>query len=166
MQNLLQISRKVDYALRAMIYLAALPEGTREPQQEVAAKNDIPREFLAKILKTLADGGLVSAQRGPRGGVAIARPASRISFLEVIEAIDGPVVLNLCLDSSQGCSHSAACTMQSVWRAGQERMLDVYRTTTLADLVPRAGEIAPVPLTHGNVRLALGQDVAAPLADR
>jgi Rrf2 family protein len=155
MQHLLQISRKVDYGLRAMIHLAALPEGVREPQQEIAARYDIPREFLAKILKTLADRGLVSALRGPRGGVALARPADRISFLDVIEAVDGPVVMNLCLDETQGCSQGATCTMQSVWRAGQERMLDVYRTTTLADLVPRA-ESAPVPLHHGNVALPLG----------
>lgn len=156
MQNLLQISRKVDYALRAMIHLATLPEGVREPQQEVAARNDIPRDFLAKILKKLVDQGLVSAHRGPRGGVALARPASEISFLDVIEAVDGPVVLNLCLDASQGCSQDSTCTMQAVWRAGQERMLDVYRATSLATLVPGPQSPAPVPLHYGQATLAVG----------
>jgi Rrf2 family protein len=151
MQHLLQISRKVDYALRAMIYLATLPEGTREPFKEVAHKNEIPKDFLAKILKTLADGGLVTALRGPHGGVAISRPPTEISFLDVIEAVEGPVQLNLCLDDSKsGCSLSSTCTMQSVWRAGQERMLDVYRATKLADLVP--GVPAPVPLLLGSAR--------------
>ncbi len=150
MQHLLQVSRKVDYALRAMIYLATLPDGTREPQQEVAAKNDIPRDFLAKILKTLTDRGLVTALRGPHGGVALGRSAREISFLDVIEAVEGPVVLNLCLDTSQGCSQGTTCTMQSVWRAGQERMLDVYRSTMLADLVPRPAH--PVTLNHENLR--------------
>ncbi len=154
MQHLLQVSRKVDYALRAMIYLASLPDGTREPQQEIAAKNDIPREFLAKILKTLADRGLVTALRGPHGGVALGRQAREISFLDVIEGVEGPVILNLCLDEAQGCSQGTTCTMQAVWRAGQERMLDVYRTTKLSDLVPRAA--APVPLNHDNARLTLG----------
>jgi Rrf2 family protein len=162
MQHLLQVSRKVDYALRAMIYLATLPEGTREPLQEVAQKNDIPKDFLAKIVKTLTDGGLVSAVRGPHGGVAMARPATEISFLDVIEAVDGPVVLNVCLDDTKGCSLSTSCSMQAVWRAGQERMLDVYRSTTLAELIARP--TAPVPLTHGSTRLPLGRTGLEPAA--
>jgi Rrf2 family protein len=160
MQHLLQVSRKVDYALRAMIHLASLPEGGREPLHEIAQKNDIPKDFLAKIVKTLADGGLVTALRGPHGGVAIARSPGSISFLEVIEAVEGPVVLNLCLDEQQGCAHSNSCTMLHVWRAGQERMLDVYRSTSLADLVPRPAR--PVQLTHDGARLA---PPAASLAD-
>src|SRR4051794_24352843 len=123
MQHLLQVSRKVDYALRAMIHLAAQPEGTRETLQDIARKNEIPREFLAKILKVLGDAGLVSAIRGPGGGVSMARAPERISFLEVIEAVDGPIVLNLCLDDTKTCSLSSMCTMQGVWKAGQERML-------------------------------------------
>ena len=88
MQHLLQVSRKVDYALRAMIYLASQRDGAREPLQEIAKKNSIPRDFLAKILKVLGDAGLVSAIRGPGGGVAIARPPAEISFLDVIEAVE------------------------------------------------------------------------------
>jgi Rrf2 family protein len=150
MQHLLQVSRKVDYALRAMIYLASQPEGTREPLQDVARKNGIPREFLAKILKPLGDAGLVSAVRGPGGGVALARAASKVSFLDVIEAVEGPVVLNLCLDETKACSQSSICTMQSVWKAGQERMLDVYRTTMLSDLIGHP--VMPVPLTLSAAR--------------
>lgn len=158
MQHLLQVSRKVDYALRAMIYLASLPDGTREPLQDVARKNNIPREFLAKILKVLGDAGLVSALRGPGGGVSIARPPAKISFLDVIEAVEGPVVLNLCLDDKKGCSQAALCTMQAVWKAGQERMLDVYRTTMLSDLTGQM--VTTVPLTLGATRaqVALPRD--------
>lgn len=135
MQLFLQVSRKVDYALRAMIYLASLPPGTREPLQEVARRNSIPKDFLAKILKVLADGGLVVATRGAHGGVAIGRSPGEISFLDVIEAVEGPVTLNLCLsDARDACAIASHCTMQSVWRRGQERMLDVYRSTMLADL--------------------------------
>ena len=123
MQHLLQVSRKVDYALRAMIHLAGLPDGVREPLHEVAQKTGMPKDFLAKIVKVLVDAGLVSALRGPHGGIAIARPPQEISFLDVIEAVEGPVQLNLCLDDTRGCSLSASCTMQAVWRAGQERML-------------------------------------------
>jgi Rrf2 family protein len=154
MQHLLQVSRKVDYALRAMIYLAAQPGSPREPLQDIARKNEIPREFLAKILKVLGNAGLVTALRGPGGGVSIARPPSQISFLDVIEAVEGPVVLNLCLDDTRSCSQSSVCTMQSVWKAGQERMLDVYRTTMLSDLV---GQTLPTP----PIQLGMPRDVVA-----
>lgn len=147
MQHLLQVSRKVDYALRAMIYLAGLPDGAREPLHEIATRNGISKDFLAKIVKTLADAGLVSATRGRDGGISIARSPEGISFLDVIEAVEGPVQLNVCLDDAHNCSLSNSCTMQSVWRAGQERMLDVYRQTSLASLVDRSS--APVPLTRG-----------------
>src|SRR4051794_12913629 len=99
-----------------MIHLAGQPEGTREPLHDIARKNEIPREFLAKILKGLGDAGLVTALRGPGGGVSLARPSARISFLDVIEAVDGPVVPTLCLDDTKSCSLAAACTMQSVWK--------------------------------------------------
>lgn len=145
MQHLLQVSRKIDYGLRAMIHLAGLPEGVREPLHEVATKVGAPKDFLAKIVRVLGDAGLVSALRGPNGGVAIARPAESISFLEVIEAVEGPIQLNVCLDDHKGCSFSSLCTMQSVWRLGQERMLDVYRSTTIAELVPgRARRTQPL----------------------
>lgn len=160
MQHLLQVSRKVDYALRAMIHLATLPDGTRETVDDIAQKNELPKDFLSKILKTLADAGLVAATRGAHGGVSIARPADRISFLDVIEAVEGPVQLNLCLDDSKGCTLSTTCTMQSVWRAGQERMLDVYRSTMLADLVPKAAPAsAPVPLNVGSRSVLGGPEV-------
>lgn len=142
MQHLLQVNRKVDYALRAMIHLASLAPGTRERFAEISAKARIPRDFAAKILKTLADAGLVAATRGPRGGVCLARDPAQISFLDVIEAMEGTIRLNVCLeDGGDGCSISPSCTMQAVWRAGQQRMLDVYRSTRLSDLVNRA----PVP---------------------
>lgn len=136
MQFFLQVSRKVDYALRAMVYLASLPPGVREPFRTVAANNLIPRDFLAKILKVLGDQGLVSSVRGPGGGVCIARDPAEVSFLDVIEAVEGPVTLNVCLsDDSEACAIAPYCSMKSVWRRGQERMLDVYRSTMLSDLV-------------------------------
>jgi Rrf2 family protein len=137
MQHVLQISRKIDYGLRAMIYLAGRPPGERLSFREIARRIDVPEDFLAKILRTLADAGLVASWRGSGGGYGLGRPAESISFLDVIEAIEGPVRINVCLDGGEdgeACSVAPSCTMLSVWREGQERMLDVYRRSTLADL--------------------------------
>jgi Rrf2 family protein len=134
MQHVLQISRKIDYGLRAMIHLAGVPVGQISSLPELATTLHIPREFLAKILKVLAAKGMVRSSRGAHGGYQLARPPREISFLEVIEAVEGPVQLNVCLDHKDRCDVSAGCTMYHVWKSGQDRMLEVYRNTSLAEL--------------------------------
>ncbi len=141
MQQVLTVSRKIDYALRAMIYLASVDPTVLTPFREIARQMGLPEDFLAKILKTLADGGLVRSARGQGGGYQLAKEPREISFLDVIEAVEGPVKLNVCVDEDDpsahdGCKVAAGCTMTAVWKAGQERMLDVYRSTTLAELAP------------------------------
>ena len=150
MQHVLRISRKIDYGLRAMIYLASIPVESVVPFREIARQMDVPEDFLAKILKTLVDQSLVKSTRGPHGGYALARTPVDISFLDVIEAVEGPVALNVCLDGEDACGHTPACTMVDIWRQGQERMLDVYRQTRLAELAFKTttdGQVGLVQLT-------------------
>ena len=139
MQHVLRISRKIDYGLRAMIYLASIPSEAVVPFREIARQMMVPEDFLAKILKTLVDEQLVRSTRGPHGGYTLGKPASEISFLEVIEAVEGPIAINVCLDGEDPCSKASACTMVSVWREGQEKMLDVYRQARLSDLALKPG---------------------------
>ncbi|HYQ81257.1 MAG TPA: Rrf2 family transcriptional regulator, partial [Anaeromyxobacteraceae bacterium] len=79
----------------------------------------------------------VKSSRGPHGGYALGRSPGEISFLDVIEAVEGPIALNVCLDGDDACGRSGTCTMVSVWKAGQERMLDVYRHAKLSELAPQ-----------------------------
>ena len=150
MQHSLQISRKIEYGTRAMAFLASLPDGMTISFREIARKMEIPEEFLAKILKTLVKAKLVRSTRGVHGGYNLGRSASTISFLDVIEAVEGPVGVNHCTEQDKqalGCSLSGACTMHHVWREGQARMLEVYRTTTLDRLAMRSlghGHESPV----------------------
>jgi Rrf2 family protein len=134
MQHVLRISRKIDYGLRAMIYLASIPPEAIVPFREIARRMAVPEDFLAKILKQLVDRGLARSTRGPHGGYALARSADEISFLDVIEAVEGPIALNVCLDDDEACGREPRCTMVSVWRQGQERMLEVYRQARLSGL--------------------------------
>ena len=160
MQHVLRISRKIDYGLRAMIYLSSIRSGTVVPFREIARQMDVPEDFLAKILKTLVDQGLVRSTRGPHGGYALGRGADGISVLDVIEAVEGPIALNVCLDGDDACGHSSSCTMVSVWRLGQERMLDVYRQARLADLAFK-------PADDGRVGLVqLASPLDQPAADK
>jgi Rrf2 family protein len=139
MQHAFQISRKIEYGTRAMLYLASLPDGMTTSFREIARQMDIPGEFLAKILKTLVKAKLVRSTRGARGGYSLALPASQISFLDVIEAVEGPVSVNVCTEKDHGgCHFTGACTMYAVWRQGQEQMLQVYRGTKLDKLAMRS----------------------------
>ena len=154
MQHVLRISRKIDYALRAMIYLASISRDAVVPFREIARQMLVPEDFLAKILKTLVDEGLVKSTRGPHGGYALAKPSAEISFLEVIEAVEGPIALNVCLDED-GCGKAAACTMVGVWREGQERMLDVYRQTKLSELAFKPADDGQIGLVQLQVAAAV-----------
>ena len=157
MQHVLRISRKIDYGLRAMIYLSSIPMESVVHFREIARQMDVPEDFLAKILKTLVDQGLVKSTRGPHGGYALARNPADVSFLDVIEAVEGPVALNVCLDGEDACGHSTSCTMVDVWRQGQERMLDVYRQSKLADLAFKSSANGQV----GLVQLAMPPSLAS-----
>jgi Rrf2 family protein len=134
MQHVLRISRKIDYGLRAMIYLASIPPAMVVPFREIARQMMVPEDFLAKILKTLVDEGLVKSTRGPHGGYTLAKPSADINFLTIIEAVEGPIAINVCLDGADPCGKAEFCTMVDVWRRGQEKMLEVYRETPLASL--------------------------------
>jgi Rrf2 family protein len=152
MQHVLRISRKIDYGLRAMIYLSSLPSGSVVPFREIARQMEVPEDFLAKILKTLVDQGLVKSARGPHGGYALGRSPADISFLDVIEAVEGPIALNVCLDGDDACGRSSTCTMVSVWKAGQERMLDVYRHAKLSELTLKPDDPGQVGLVQLGAR--------------
>lgn len=101
------LSQTVEYALRAMVHMAALPPDTAATSEAIAARTKVPRGYLSKILRDLVVAELIHSQRGPSGGFTVARPASRITILDVINAVDplkritkcplgNPAHLNLC----------------------------------------------------------------------
>ena len=134
-ESVLQIPRRVEYALRAAIALAKVPDTERVSFKCVADDQEIPRDYLAKILRTLVDAGIVASRRGANGGYRLARLPKEITFLEVIEAADSPVALNLCTESGTGCCKSGDCQMVSVWQAAEDAVRIVFGRTTLADVL-------------------------------
>ena len=133
--GVMQVSRKVDYALRAAIYLATQDlKKTCSSTGEIAEIQRIPKKFLEKIIQDLVHSGLVKSKRGPDGGYNLARPAHEISFQDVIEAVEGPIALNVCVDSKDSCNILSRCTMSGVWQEVQRKVVDVFARTTLADV--------------------------------
>ncbi len=129
----MQITRQADYALRAMLYLAKLPPNERAATSQIAETKKIPPSFLAKIISQLSIAGLIHTSRGARGGVTLAREAKEISVLEVVEAIDGPIALNECTVSPEGCPFSEDCPIHDLWCGTQAELVQKLRSTSFAD---------------------------------
>jgi Rrf2 family iron-sulfur cluster assembly transcriptional regulator len=131
----MEISRRTDYGVRVIMDLATLPESARASTQEIAARQNIPAPFLAKIISRLSLSGLVFTYRGAGGGVSLARPASEISLLHVIEALDGPVRLNRCVIEPSACPRDEHCPVHHIWAKAQSELTSLLSDTTFDDLV-------------------------------
>jgi Rrf2 family protein len=134
----MQITRQADYAVRAVLYLARLGGGERAATSTVAEDQRIPPSFLAKIISQLSIAGLLHTSRGARGGVTLARPAREITLLDVIEAIDGPIMLNECVGDEGDCSFDDACPLRDVWCEAQEILVKRLRGTNFQQLLERS----------------------------
>jgi Rrf2 family protein len=131
---LMQIPRRVDYGLRAVIYLSGQDREKCCSIAEIAKQQGMPRKFLEKIIQDLIRGGLIKSKRGSCGGYTLARAPEEISFNDVIEAIDGPIIVNVCLDEHLGCDQMPRCTMIGVWSEVQQKINAVLSGTTIAAL--------------------------------
>jgi len=131
----MQVSRKVDYALRAVIHLANQEAAGRACSvAEIAASECLPRQFLEKIVQQLIHKGLVKSRRGPHGGYVLARDPGEMTFRDVIEAVEGPISLNACVGDHPDCFLIGACGMNRVWAEGQRRVMDLFENTTIASV--------------------------------
>ena len=129
----MRMTAKVDYALRACAELAAAPPGPVKGDQ-VAAAQDIPGKFLARILADLRRAGIVRSQRGSDGGYWLARQAGEISLADIIRAIEGPLA-EIRGDRPETLSyHGAAATLQNVWIALRASERAILEQVTLAHL--------------------------------
>jgi Rrf2 family protein len=137
-----QITRQADYAVRATLYLAKLPVGSRAPTAQIAKDQGIPATFLAKIISQLSVAGIVHATRGARGGVALARPPAEVSLLEIVEAIDGPVALNECTLNQEACPMSNNCPIRPVWCDARAELVERLAGARLGKLVPNGADSA------------------------
>lgn len=117
-----------------MYFLSKLDPNERAATSLIADEQKIPPSFLAKIISQLSIAGLIHTSRGARGGVSLARSPEKISILEVVEAIDGPLSLNECTHSVDGCPFGEDCPLRPVWCEVQVELVDRLRKTTFASL--------------------------------
>ncbi|HTS60707.1 MAG TPA: Rrf2 family transcriptional regulator [Candidatus Acidoferrales bacterium] len=136
----MQLTRAADYAVRVMIHLAGLPPDARVSRSELSAAAECPEQFLSKVLQNLTRAGLIVSRRGNTGGFELDARHRDASLLEVVEAIEGPIRLNLCLNSDHSCSRQGWCPAHLVWAKAQKAMVEVLGATTIGELARSADD--------------------------
>jgi Rrf2 family protein len=135
----MHIPAKADYAIRALLELAA-EGGGPIPGSELAAAQQLPTKFLETILAELRRAGIVHSTRGPEGGYRLARPASAIALADVIRAVDGPLAEVRGTRPEATSYEGAAEHLRDVWIAVRVALRKVLEETSLADVA--AGKLS------------------------
>lgn len=131
---MMELTRKGEYAIRGIVYLASRPGDQVCLLSEIAAAVDVPQTFLAKIFQQFSKIGLVKSFRGTGGGFVLGRTPDKITLLEVVEAVEGPIVPNRCVTGAGDCDRSSACTVHPVWVKVQDQVRDILNSITLKEL--------------------------------
>ena len=136
----MKVSAKADYAVRAVVELAAAGDGPVKAER-IAQAQEIPLKFLENIMSDLRQAGIVGSRRGAEGGYWLARPADEITLAQVIRAVDGPLA-NVRGHRSEAVEyHGSAERLREVWVAVRASLRNVLETVTVADVA--AGELPP-----------------------
>lgn len=131
---MMELTRKGEYAIRGMIYLAQQPQGKVSLISEIALACDVPQTFLAKIFQSFAKIGIINSSRGTGGGFVLGRPAAYITLRQVVEAVEGPIIPNRCLIDSGICDKGGSCNVHDVWRQVQTKVVEVLDSVTIEEL--------------------------------
>lgn len=146
---MLQLTRDGEYGVRAVLFLASQPPGKISHITEIAETQEVPKSYLSKIMQHLVRSGLVRSRRGVNGGFALARPAETITVRQAIEAVEGPIFLNVCLVGKGECRRDDFCPVHQVWQEAQKRLFEVLDGKTMAQLVKDAEAMARAPKKAG-----------------
>ena len=132
----MKVTKEGDYGLRAVILLASI-DGRLASASEISRQQNIPQKFLARIMPKLGRRGLIISTPGSKGGYRPPRRSDQITFLEVLEAIEGPILLNHCLGESCECLHEHLCSMKNIWKNAQVKLMDYFGSITMNQLGER-----------------------------
>lgn len=139
---MLRLSKKADYALLSMRYLAAHADRGAVSARELAEAYDIPAELLAKVLQKLVRARLLASHQGIRGGYGLGRSAQLISVADVIQAVDGPLTVTACSEADHSCDQYTKCNIRDpLWRI-KDRIVSALAATSVAEL---AADMTSIP---------------------
>lgn len=137
--SMLTISREADYAVRLLVHLAAA-NPQRVSSRTLVEAEQVPESFLFKILQRLMRHRVIRSYRGVNGGYRLAVDPERLTLYRLLEIVEGPIGLNVCVLSGQGCELSAGCAVHDVWVAAQKQLRETLESATVAVLARRTLE--------------------------
>jgi Rrf2 family protein len=152
---MLRLTKKADYGLMALKYLAEHPETPSVSAKDIADTYGIPPQLLAKVLQRLAKVGLLRSHAGMNGGYALSKAANTITAFEVIHAIDGPLFITSCTKGSKSCEVEPNCTGKEPLARVNESIANVLRNITVNDLVDHETATSRAAQLHQLVTLSL-----------
>ena len=155
---MLRLTKKADYGLMALKYLAEQAVNGAQSAKDIAEAYHIPPQLLAKILQTLAKAELLISHAGTNGGYSLARSAMEITAFEVIRAIDGPLFITSCITIHGTCDLAGHCTIKEPLRKVNDSIKDLLNGIRIGDLIETepVGQIGPgAALAGGLVSIAL-----------
>ncbi len=141
---MLKLTKKADYGLISLKHIATFGRDRPASTKEMSDAYGIPAPILSKVLQRLVREGFLVSEQGVNGGYRLARDPSLITALEVIRAIDGPVLLTNCFSRQGECEIAESCNVREPLRKVHERIQQVLESITIADL----SDEGPVPLAR------------------
>jgi len=123
-----------EYAIRGLAELSGRSTGGNMLLDQLVQGTDLPRDFMAKIFQKLVRGGILVSAKGRGGGFALARPAHQISLMQVVEAMEGPQLLDRCVVGLERCNDQMPCPQHDLYKPIRQRLKDYLNTTSVADL--------------------------------
>jgi Rrf2 family protein len=152
---MLKLTRKADYGLISLKHMALHGRNRAASAKEMAEAYRIPAPILSKVLQKMAKEGFLVSEQGTNGGYRLARDPAEITALEVIRAIDGPIILTTCLSTDgEECELTSQCTVREPLRKVHEGILRLLASITISDL-SSGDDAAPVAAGSGAGRVAL-----------
>ena len=136
---MISIARHTDYAARLVLHIAALGDDAQVKLDDVAEERRMPIAFIRRLVGRLTKAKLLVARRGAGGGIRLARPAAEISLLDIVEAMEGGVVLNRCVHGGEGCPLKSRCPISCVWNV-VNRQLKESLASARFDVLARTPE--------------------------
>lgn len=153
-----QISRRADYAVRIMIELGLLADRERISSRDISRKTGVPKAFLHKITADLVKANLVSTYAGPAGGLMLRQPREQVNVLQILEAVEGPICLNICLLDPNECARQSICPAHDFWEILQIDISKQLKAMTLSKLVAGALELRKNPRKRPEFETLVLQD--------
>ncbi len=131
----MKFSTSIEYAIHGLAYLARFPADRSVLVSNVAKAIRVPETYLRKVFLQLSRGGILTSQRGARGGFRLSRPAEQINLKHVVEVVDGSLPVYSCLSVVRDCRLQSPCPVHKVFEEARLKMAEVLESTSIKDLV-------------------------------